>query len=348
MSSTLSDHFIAAAFWTGFGALFLTLLLGLQIVNLRMRLRRHRRRENRTLEKWRPILSAVAVGEMPPLPPLPLAERLPLMRLWVHLQSSMRGDAQWALNEAARKLGLDTVARAMLPKGALADRLLAIVVLGYLRDDEAWPPLLRIAGENDGALSRNALWALIRIDPQAAAEQMTPFFICEVDWPIVRIATILKEADEHVAKVLLQRLPQLGGEARPRALRLAEALRIPVPSDLLAAALRSGDAPSIVAALRNVNGPETLAEVRPLLEHTDWQVRVQAAKALGRVGDHADLARLATLLQDREWWVRYRAAQALLDLPMVSQAEAETLKATLSDRFAADILTQAMAEKGMA
>ena len=42
-SSTLSDPFIAAAVWTGLGALGLTLLLSLQIVGLRMALRRRPR-----------------------------------------------------------------------------------------------------------------------------------------------------------------------------------------------------------------------------------------------------------------------------------------------------------------
>jgi HEAT repeat protein len=81
-----------------------------------------------------------------------------------------------------------------------------------------------------------------------------------------------------------------------------------------------------------------------LLAHPDWQVRVLAAKALGRIGDRSDVDRLVALLADREWWVRYRAAEALLELPALTRADLEALRASLTDRFAADMLSQAMAE----
>jgi len=73
-------------------------------------------------------------------------------------------------------------------------------------------------------------------------------------------------------------------------------------------------------------------------------VRVQAARALGRVGERSDAERLVALLGDAQWWVRYRAAQALLELPALSRADLDALRASLTDRFAADMLSQAMAE----
>jgi HEAT repeat protein len=94
--------------------------------------------------------------------------------------------------------------------------------------------------------------------------------------------------------------------------------------------------------------PDTIDDVRALLAHPDWQVRVQAARALGRIGEHADAGRLAALLADREWWVRYRAAQALVDLPALSRQDCESLCASLTDRFAADMLAQVLAEQELA
>jgi HEAT repeat protein len=72
---------------------------------------------------------------------------------------------------------------------------------------------------------------------------------------------------------------------------------------------------------------------------------VQAAKALGRIGERADTARLVQLLADREWWVRYRAAQALVELPWLKRAELAALASGLEDRYAADMLAQVMAEQ---
>jgi HEAT repeat protein len=71
---------------------------------------------------------------------------------------------------------------------------------------------------------------------------------------------------------------------------------------------------------------------------------VLAAKALGRIGDASDVDRLVGLLGDREWWVRYRAAQAIVELPSLGRAQLDALQAALTDRFAADILAQVMAE----
>ena len=55
--------------------------------------------------------------------------------------------------------------------------------------------------------------------------------------------------------------------------------------------------------------------------------------------------RLIPLLADAEWWVRYRAAQSLVAIPFLSMAEIELLRNNLSDRFARDMLSQAIAER---
>lgn len=108
-----SDPILATAYWTGIGALVLTLLLGLQIVRLRILLRARERLDARALARWRPIFNAVIVGETPDaLPALSKAERLHFNKLWVHLQASLRGDASAALNDLARRLGVERDARA--------------------------------------------------------------------------------------------------------------------------------------------------------------------------------------------------------------------------------------------
>ncbi len=340
-----SDPILAAAFWTGIAALLLTLLLGLEILRLRIALRARQRRESRTLARWRPILNAAIVGDCPQqLPTLAASERLHFIKLWVHLQASLRGDAGAALNDVARRLGLDNEARGMLGRRARTERLLAALMLGHLGDRQAWPQLLRLAGLDDPTLSLTALWALVRIDPQAAAEYLTPLFIEREDWAMSHVAGILQQAGTPVVAVLAGMLPRLGAERLPRALRIAEALRVELPAESLAAAMGSGDVAVVTAALRIVNTPLLQDAVRVRLQDEDWQVRVQAAKALGRIGDRGDVERLVALLADREWWVRYRAAQALVELPWLKRADLAALQATLEDRYAADMLAQVLAE----
>ena len=340
-----ADPILAAAYWTGIGALFLTLLLGAQIVRLRVALRRHERREARALARWRPVLNAAIVGDDPgALPRLPKAERPHFIKLWVHLQASLRGEAGLALNAVARRLGVDHDARAMLARGPRTERLLATLLLGHLGDRASWDTLRTLAESPDVTLSLSALWALVRIDPHAAAGYLTPLFVARDDWAMSHVAGILKEASAPVAGMLADLLPSLPPERLPRAMRIAEALRIDLPPALLENALASTDIGLVTAALRSVATPGLRGTVRGLLAHDDWQVRVLAAKALGRIGDASDVARLAALLGDREWWVRYRAAQAIVDLPWLGRAELDALHASLSDRFAADILAQVIAE----
>jgi hypothetical protein len=74
---------------------------------------------------------------------------------------------------------------------------------------------------------------------------------------------------------------------------------------------------------------------------------MQAARLVGRMGRPEDASRLEKLLADQEWWVRYRAAKALVALPGIGRASLERLRARLDDRYASDILGQALAEAGM-
>src|SRR5438067_2068103 len=181
----------AAAFWAGIAALTLTLALGLQIVRLRMALRARARREARVLARWRPLLNAAIVGETPAtLPPLARADRLHFIRLWVHLQASLRGEAGSALTDIAQRLHLQDEARAMLGRRARPERLLAALLLGHMKDRAAWPQLLELTAQGDVTLSLTALWALVRIDPQASAEVLTPMFVERDDWAMSHVAGI--------------------------------------------------------------------------------------------------------------------------------------------------------------
>src|SRR5206468_8158260 len=244
-----ADPILIVAFWTGIAALVLTLALALQILRLRLALRARARREARVLARWRPLLNAAIIGEVPALlPPLARADRLHFIKLWVHLQASLRGDAGAALNDIARRLDLHDEARAMLGRRARTERLLAALLLGHLGDRAAWPQLLRMTALDDVTLSLTALWALVRIDPQGAAEVLTPMFVERDDWALSHVAAILKQASAPVAAVLAGMLPRLPAARLPRALRIAEALRITLPAELLAGALAASEVALVTAA----------------------------------------------------------------------------------------------------
>jgi HEAT repeat protein len=340
------DPLVAAAIWTGAGASLLTILLSLQIVVLRIATRRRHALEVRAVAKWRPVLHAALVGERAPLPPLARGERLPFLKLWVHLQGSLRGEARAALNDILRQLGIDASARTLLMRGRRAERLLAALTLGHLGDAAAWPELLRLSGLADRTVALTAMWALVRIDPVAASGHIVSVLVERDDWALSRVAGILQEAAAPAGEALVRMLPQVAPERLPRAMRIAEALRVALPPPVIDAALRSEQLAVVIAGLRTITTPEPIAAVRALLGHANWQVRVQAARALGRIGTPDDIAPLAALLGDREWWVRYRAAQSLAELSSLYGEPVEALRARLSDRFARDMLAQVLAERG--
>lgn len=347
--SALSDPFLQLAFWVGTGALGFTLLLGAQIVLLRMSLRRRQQREKAVIEKWRPLLNAAMFGEpLSTFPPLLPEEHNVFFKLWIHLHQSLRGEASAGLNAVAYRLQCDRIARRQLRRGGRAQRLLAILVLGHMRDRAAWQALIEQTQLDDSTTSIQALWALVQIDAQTAVRQMLPLCIQRRDWSLSQIVNILCEARDACVPVLAEAIEENNIDTLPRILRLAEALRVNLPAPLLAGLLRHRSIDVVAATLRLVRTPALLDQVRAHLAHTDWSVRVQVAKALGRIGDRSDVARLQQLLADPQWWVRYRAAQSLVALPFLAPEEIEALRAGATDRYAGDMLGQVFAERGYA
>ena len=328
------------------GALALTLLLGAQIVYLRMSLRRHERLDKSVIAKWRPLLMT-AVADTPPdqLPELSRKERVPFLRLWLHLHQSVRGEASAGLNDIGYRLGCDVIARELLRDGNRAERLLGVLVTGYLRDARAWQDLVRLATGPDGATSMQSLWALVQADPEKALREMMPVLLRREDWALSQVAGILQDAQETCARYLSDAVMQLESQHLVRALHLAEALRVTIPAGLLATLLHGDSVEKVIAALRLAHDPVLLEDVRTHLSHKDWRVRVHASKAIGRIGDRSDIERLRRMLGDPQWWVRYRAAQALVDMPFMQAGDARALVSTVSDRYAADMLRQVLSER---
>jgi hypothetical protein len=94
------------AFWTGAVALGLTCLIGLQTIWLRMALVRRQRREQAFLDRWRPALMTYLVDPQTQLPTrLPRRDHIYFLKLWNHLQESLRGEATASLNSMAYALG---------------------------------------------------------------------------------------------------------------------------------------------------------------------------------------------------------------------------------------------------
>ena len=87
------------------------------------------------------------------------------------------------------------------------------------------------------------------------------------------------------------------------------------------------------------------AVVRRLLRDPAWEVRAQAAKALGRSQALAAIPALAEALSDSTFWVRQNSAEALGALGPAGLAQLQQRAMRDSDPFARDAARQVLQQR---
>ena len=350
MFSTLSDRYLVFALVTGAVALVLTALLIILTMALHISLRQREKHDLKFTALWRPILMNALVDPAAcELPVLQVSDHLRYLKLWNYLQESLRGEATDSLNQVAIRLRCDALAQRLLRHGNRAERLLAIVTLGNLRDHKSWDELLATAASHDHLASLNAARALIQIDSIAGVTHLTPLVLSRQDWEIPRVACMLGDARTAFGQLLTRTIVRLKDHELLRALQLVEALRIQLPTATLLHLLHPQQPPAaLAAALRVADGTGVLVKVRAYLQHPDWRVRAQAVHALSRLGEPSDVTLLTARLGDAEWWVRYYTAQALSNLPYLGREGLAALQSSVTEPAARQILAQVCAERGIA
>lgn len=346
MLNTFSDPYLELAAWIGLAALLLTLWLFLVIVYLRLRLRKNVRQETLFIALWRPLLiEAVSDENFQAFPELPLRDQLLFLKLWNYLQESLRGSASDRLNDVARRLKCDVAARTLLENGHRAERLLAILTLGHLRDQASWGALKRHAAGADPLTSMHAARALIKIDPLLGTQWLFLLLLKRQDWDITQIANFLGEAQKAFWLQLIKNIHKVDQQDWTRALQLADAIHLQLPLNTLLFVIRTcKSADTLVAALHLASDSQLLPVVRTYLDHPHWQVRVEVARYLSHFGDDDDILSLQKLLHDPQWWVRYQAAQSLASIPFYGYAQLQALRAATAEALAIDMLDHVLAE----
>lgn len=144
-------------------------------------------------------------------------------------------------------------------------------------------PMIALLGDEDAASRHHAAHVLGKISDPRAVEALITALADDHAAVVLKAAFALSQIGDTRALPALMR--QLGHENRE-----VETMLISVLERFGAAAI-----PGLMQAL---------AEGR-------WQVREQAADALGGIGDQAALPALVQALQDTQWQVRFAAANAL-------------------------------------
>lgn len=349
-----SDPMLQFVVWLSLALLVLMLLLLLQIVLLRINLAARTSRERHFLEVWSPLLVAVIAGESIAIPRLSRNNFINFLKLWNHLQESLRGEAKERLNAVAMHCGMLGYSHSLLRKKKLRLRLLALNTLGHLGDRSVWDEILQLARLPDPLISIAAARALFQIDAKAALNELTNELLERDDWPTAQLAILLQEiGTESVFTVLTKNAGQLAAANSPgdlvRLKRLLQLFEI-APYHQAITTVReifavAADDEIIALCLKIFREPSDLVSVFASLGHPSWLVRLQAARALGRIGVKEDARKLLVLLSDPVWWVRYRTAQTIVDLVNGDSGMMAELREQLTDRYAKDMLEMAIAEK---
>jgi hypothetical protein len=344
--ATNSDPVLRFAFWAGILAILLTLMIIMQIIMMRFRLQRREARRKSFLELWQPLMAQSLIAVPNNLPRIAKADRLTFLSLWIHLQESLRGEMKEGLIKLARTVDMDRTVHRAIPQRGMAQRLLAVIALGHLRQKSDWSVLEKLLQDPNALLSIAAARSMMQINAEAATALVIPLLVTRTDWPPVRVAIILREAGpDLVSKPLVALLQQANPDQLPDLIPFLEMAHDDVIAEFARGFIDVNTDPQIIAALlRVMKSPQDLDLVRRHVAHTDWRVRVQAALALGRMGLAEDRQLLIHLLADQQWWVRYRAAQALSKLPFVDTDYLRNIQQRQSDRYAHDIIDQVIEE----
>lgn len=343
---------LTIAHWVSIAVVALVLFLMVYILFLRTLLLLKERRVRDFTMLWSPILLSGKSDKLDHFPHISYIDRYSFLILWNKLREEKDKDVNirdW-MNSIAIATGIDRVARRLLEKRSIRKRLLAVVILGQLRDKSQWDKLCQMAVSDHALLSLAAAQAIARIDHEAAAPILVPLVVRRIDWPAAKVASILGEiSSDLVSKPLADAIMGAPNDEMQRLIPYLETCPDAVALPVVRRILNDPPDDKVIGPCLYVIGKfrdeKDLKLVRQYLAHPRWHVRAHAAACLGKIGTKKDEEKLVALLTDPEWWVRYRAAQAIVDLSSSSMDRIDKIKKDLDDRYARDILDQVMAER---
>lgn len=340
------DSFIQLGFWAANGAFAIVLLLIVYIIGYRLIQSFHSRNNNAFHKQWRPILASCSLDKPENIPTLKKRDQISFLLLWNHYFEVLKGQAVENLISLARQVRLAEISRQQLYRHNKKVKLLGILTLGRLRSRTDWPLLNQFIHLPDTYLSLVSMRACFKIHQQRAVETLLPYLITRTDYPPAQVGYLLRNTENKdiCTQLNLHMMLNLSNGSN-NILRYMELCGCEINRKVLQIIIdKNLDDQVISTALGIINDPAALDLILSFTKHPRWHIRVHAATALGRLGRREQLPNLMELLEDSQWWVRYRAAQALVNLPFMNKDELTKLQSSLDDRYARDMLGQAMAE----
>ncbi len=338
---------VVFAFFAGVAICALTLLMLLATIVMRMIALRTERIDAHAEALWKPILMAPGTAAVTGLPALHRRDVRGFIEAWNEAHEPLQGATTDRLAQIADKVGLQQQLCRFLDTHRFHHRVIAVMALGHLKSDESFKRVLPLLDDKSPIMSLCAARALLQIDPQSGVPKLIPLIVDRPYWSQGVVASILEETGAFaVGKRLTAATLHATSDVAPRMIRFLAGVDPKAAAPIIREALRSSlDTRIITTCLQAITDPTDLVYVRPLLTHSLWFVRMQAAATLGNLGVPGDETLLVGLLSDQQWWVRYRAAQALLKLSFITTEDARRIQQAQTDSYARDIIDHVLAEQ---
>jgi hypothetical protein len=157
-----------------------------------------------------------------------------------------------------------------------------------------------------------------------------------------------KEGGGELLKTFAPFLDNLPASTVMNFLTLAEQSKdkslLPLLESRLEVATRDKEIAALLRIIGRLGGNPQRKLVSNFIDDDNIYIKVQAIKALGRIGRIKDIRLLIPCLSHPEWWVRYRAARSLISLCGDHSEIVDKIRNGVEDKYARDILVHAAAE----
>lgn len=280
-----------------------------------------------------------------------------LAPMMVERMGFLRGAGRESIALLARRLGLvdkyvnDLSGRNRWQRARAAERL------GYFADERVVKPLAGLLDDEDETVRAVAARALARLATEEGAEALVRTLDNPSELTRLRVAENLDRvgplAVPHLVKLLRESVePDREDHTRGAILasQVLGGLRAYEAREAIALAAREGGTIDIRAqatrALGRIGDPDDVPLLIKNARDEGWPVRTQAANALGLIGDRDSIPVLQEMISDRAWWVRVAAGRALINMGTAGEdALIELLES--SDKFARLRAAAALESRGV-
>lgn len=335
-------------------ALIIMVLFYLVISRLNYLLNRFRHRQ--VEDAWQETFRCLRVGEEPAsFPAMSRGEKPIFLELWLETRKLATANFAQALDELARRTALDKTVTNILHPGKLEIlprkvwlQSLAITAIEYIDTEETREALKEMTEVDNLYLVVQACTCMTKKRMEGYQKKIIQaLFRFPADAPEIfaRVSQAGGSDVLHIMQPFLDRLPH---HTIMNFISLAEGANddslVPMLLYRLRRASEVEEISALIRAVSRLHYRGLREAVLPFLEHPNLYVRIQAAKAMGRVGTRDDIIRLEPLLSDNDWWLRYRAARAICKLSGNDWNFLQQLINRQKDQFARDIVKHAHEE----